>query len=155
MVSRKVLLGIVPLAMQTPPPSGLRSTTAPRLPSLAAWIADRWPPGPEPITIMSNWRAASAAVWPSPSGFNLTTRAVTTWPPLAGISAVEPTPRRFPQRPVNPAWPMTQSIIDNRRRFKHSAAASGPPIRLENPGLVPIILYNRARLLGAGTIVRL
>jgi len=51
--SRKVLDGIVPVFTHTPPTARERSTTAARLPILAAWIAARWPEGPDPITIMS------------------------------------------------------------------------------------------------------
>src|SRR5262252_6213381 len=51
--SRRVLLGIVPVLMQTPPMTVLRSTMATRLLSLAAWMAARCPAGPEPMTTMS------------------------------------------------------------------------------------------------------
>jgi hypothetical protein len=37
----------------TPPTTAVFSTTATRLSSLAAWIAARWPAGPEPITSKS------------------------------------------------------------------------------------------------------
>src|SRR5579875_679986 len=48
-----VLLGIVPLLTHTPPISCCFSIRATRLPDLAAWMAARWPAGPEPITITS------------------------------------------------------------------------------------------------------
>src|SRR5439155_21696201 len=51
--SRSVLLGIVPVLMQTPPITALRSMMATRLLSLAAWMAARCPAGPEPMTTMS------------------------------------------------------------------------------------------------------
>src|ERR1700749_3539994 len=44
---------MVPVCRQTPPIISGRSTTATRLPSLAAAIAAFWPPGPEPITTRS------------------------------------------------------------------------------------------------------
>jgi hypothetical protein len=47
------LEGIVPVATHTPPTAGARSITATRFPSLAAWMAARWPPGPDPIAIRS------------------------------------------------------------------------------------------------------
>src|SRR6266540_4994270 len=53
MASRRVLEGIVPVLMHTPPTMSVRSTTAARRPSLAAAIAAFWPPGPEPITSRS------------------------------------------------------------------------------------------------------
>src|SRR5258708_34017220 len=48
-----VLLGIVPVFVHTPPTPTPFSTMATRLPDFAAWIAARWPPGPEPITTKS------------------------------------------------------------------------------------------------------
>src|SRR3954469_1253501 len=45
---------MVPVWIETPPRRSRRSATATRLPSLAAWIAARWPPGPEPITRRSS-----------------------------------------------------------------------------------------------------
>src|SRR6266850_638101 len=51
--SRSVLLGMVPVLMQTPPTSCCFSHIATRLRSLAAWVAARWPPGPLPMTIRS------------------------------------------------------------------------------------------------------
>ena len=48
--SRRVLEGIVPVWIETPPSRSRRSTTATRLPSLAAWMAAFCPLGPEPIT---------------------------------------------------------------------------------------------------------
>src|SRR5215469_18218980 len=48
-----VLLGMVPVLMQTPPTTLCFSTTATRFPALAAWIAARCPPGPEPMTTRS------------------------------------------------------------------------------------------------------
>src|SRR5216684_1311813 len=51
--SRMVLLGMVPVLMAAPPITSIFSTSAARLPNLAAWIAARWPAGPDPITIMS------------------------------------------------------------------------------------------------------
>jgi hypothetical protein len=48
-----VLLGMVPVFMHTPPIAACFSTTAMRFPAFAPWIAARWPPGPEPMTIKS------------------------------------------------------------------------------------------------------
>ena len=48
--TRRVLEGIVPVWIETPPRRWRRSTTATRLPSLAAWMAAFWPLGPEPMT---------------------------------------------------------------------------------------------------------
>src|ERR1700675_3467378 len=48
-----VLLGIVPVLMHTPPIAACFSTTATRFPAFAPWMAARWPPGPEPMTIRS------------------------------------------------------------------------------------------------------
>src|ERR1700675_4335986 len=48
-----VLLGIVPVLMHTPPMAACFSTTATRFPAFAPWMAARWPPGPEPMTIRS------------------------------------------------------------------------------------------------------
>ena len=53
MASRSALLGMVPVWMQTPPIISRRSTTATRLPSLAAATAAFWPAGPLPITARS------------------------------------------------------------------------------------------------------
>src|SRR6516164_10151240 len=44
---------MVPVLMQTPPTTLCFSTTATRFPALAAWIAARCPPGPEPMTTRS------------------------------------------------------------------------------------------------------
>ena len=52
--SRSVLDGIVPVWMDTPPRRSLRSATATRLPSFAAWMAAFWPEGPDPMTSMSS-----------------------------------------------------------------------------------------------------
>ena len=52
--SRSVLEGIVPVWMDTPPRRSLRSATATRLPSFAAWMAAFWPEGPDPMTSMSS-----------------------------------------------------------------------------------------------------
>src|SRR5215813_8755758 len=43
---------MVPVLVQTPP-TACFSTNATLFPALTAWIAARWPPGPEPITISS------------------------------------------------------------------------------------------------------
>jgi hypothetical protein len=51
--SRNVLLGMVPVSTQMPPTHRFFSTTATRLPSLAAWTAARWPAGPLPIATRS------------------------------------------------------------------------------------------------------
>jgi len=51
--SRSVLDGMVPVLMHTPPTTDLRSAMATRLPSLAAWMAARWPAGPVPSTSRS------------------------------------------------------------------------------------------------------
>src|SRR3954454_19882182 len=51
---RSVLDGIVPVWIETPPRRSRRSATATWRPSLAAWIAARWPPGPDPITRRSS-----------------------------------------------------------------------------------------------------
>ena len=51
--SRRVFEGMVPVRTHTPPTPEARSTTATRLSSFAAWIAARWPPGPEPMAIRS------------------------------------------------------------------------------------------------------
>src|SRR6267154_1713758 len=48
-----VLLGMVPVLIAAPPITSIFSTSAPRLPNLAAWIAARWPAGPDPIAMMS------------------------------------------------------------------------------------------------------
>lgn len=53
MASRSALLGMVPVWMQPPPIMSRRSTTATRLPSLAAATAAFWPAGPLPITARS------------------------------------------------------------------------------------------------------
>ena len=47
--SRKVLLGMVPVATQMPPRVVRRSTIATRRPSFAACTAPRWPAGPLPM----------------------------------------------------------------------------------------------------------
>src|SRR5215472_10578410 len=52
-VSRRVLLGRVPVLALAPPTRGLRSTIAARLPKAAAAAAALSPAGPEPITIRS------------------------------------------------------------------------------------------------------
>ena len=52
--SRRVLEGIVPVWMETPPRRSRRSATATRLPSLAAWMAAFCPEGPEPMTSRSS-----------------------------------------------------------------------------------------------------
>ncbi len=51
--SRSVFEGMVPVRTQTPPTPVVRSIMATRLPSLAAWMAARCPPGPDPIAIRS------------------------------------------------------------------------------------------------------
>ena len=43
----------MPVLMQTPPTTSWRSTSITRLPSLAAWMAARWPAGPDPIATRS------------------------------------------------------------------------------------------------------
>jgi hypothetical protein len=43
----------VPAGVRMPPTQRRFSTTAARLPSLAAWIAERWPAGPLPIATRS------------------------------------------------------------------------------------------------------
>src|SRR5580692_9754464 len=48
-----VLLGIVPVLIDTPPIAACFSTTATRFPAFAPWMAARCPPGPEPTTIKS------------------------------------------------------------------------------------------------------
>src|SRR5215211_4675087 len=53
-VSRRVLLGMVPVLMAAPPTAGFRSTTATFLPSRAAVLAAAHPAGPAPITTTSN-----------------------------------------------------------------------------------------------------
>src|SRR6478736_7535605 len=45
---------MVPVWIETPPRRSRRSATATRLPSLAAWMAARCPPGPEPMTRRSS-----------------------------------------------------------------------------------------------------
>src|SRR5262245_43192989 len=52
-VSRRVLLGSVPVLATAPPSSGLFSTSATRLPKNAAVSAPFSPAGPEPMTIRS------------------------------------------------------------------------------------------------------
>ena len=52
--SRIVLLGMVPVLMQVPPITSLRSMSATRRPCFAAWMAARCPEGPEPMTTRSN-----------------------------------------------------------------------------------------------------
>ena len=47
------LLGMVPVLMQTPPTTSLRSMMPTFLPSLAAWTAAFWPAGPVPMTSRS------------------------------------------------------------------------------------------------------
>src|SRR5215472_10158844 len=44
---------MVPVLIETPPTTLCFSTTATRFPALAAWIAARCPPGPEPMTTRS------------------------------------------------------------------------------------------------------
>ena len=51
---RRVLDGIVPVWIETPPSRLRRSATATRLPSLAAWMAARCPEGPDPMTRRSS-----------------------------------------------------------------------------------------------------
>src|SRR6185437_6470131 len=51
--SRRVFDGMVPVFVQTPPSVSRRSTTATRRPSLAAWMAARWPPGPHAPVLSS------------------------------------------------------------------------------------------------------
>src|SRR5690242_7147742 len=52
-VSRRVLLGRVPVLALAPPTRGLRSTIAARLPKAAAADTALSPAGPEPMTIKS------------------------------------------------------------------------------------------------------
>ncbi len=52
-VSRRVLLGRVPVLVEAPPTIGLRSMIAARLPNTAAAAEALSPAGPEPITIRS------------------------------------------------------------------------------------------------------
>ena len=52
-VSRRVLLGRVPVLVEAPPTIGLRSMIAARLPQTAAAALALSPAGPEPITIRS------------------------------------------------------------------------------------------------------
>ncbi len=56
MASRSALLGIVPVLIAAPPTTSARSITHTLFPSLAAWIAARWPAGPLPITQRSHSR---------------------------------------------------------------------------------------------------
>src|SRR4051794_1683032 len=51
---RSVFDGIVPVWIETPPTRLRRSATATWRPSLAAWMAARCPPGPDPITRRSS-----------------------------------------------------------------------------------------------------
>src|SRR5438477_3737509 len=59
-----VLLGIVPVLMATPPTTSSLSTKATCFPNFAAWMAARWPAGPEPMTMRSyfsiSWRELGA-----------------------------------------------------------------------------------------------
>src|SRR3990172_8567970 len=59
--SRNVLLGMVPVLIQTPPTTARRSTTATCFPNFAAWMAARCPAGPEPITTRSKSYSVIAA----------------------------------------------------------------------------------------------
>src|ERR1700691_4405173 len=52
-----VLEGMVPVLTHTPPTTSRPSTTATRLPILAAATAALWPAGPEPITTKSYFTA--------------------------------------------------------------------------------------------------
>src|SRR5208337_4871172 len=52
-----VLEGMVPVLMHTPPTTSRASTTATRLPILAAATAALWPAGPEPIITRSYFTA--------------------------------------------------------------------------------------------------
>src|SRR5438876_6791068 len=57
-----VLLGMVPVLMAVPPTTSNFSIKAARLPNFAAWMAARWPAGPEPTTMrsyLSMFRGAS------------------------------------------------------------------------------------------------
>src|SRR5215467_1544387 len=59
-----VLLGMVPVLMAVPPTTSSFSISAARLPNFEAWMAARWPAGPEPTTMrsylsMSRFRRAS------------------------------------------------------------------------------------------------
>ena len=52
-ISRKVLLGIVPVLIPAPPTSRIFSTSATRSPKIAAVFAPQIPAGPPPITATS------------------------------------------------------------------------------------------------------
>jgi hypothetical protein len=55
-----VLLGMVPVLTQAPPTISRCSITATRRPHLDPWMAARWPAGPDPMTMMSNFRMKPA-----------------------------------------------------------------------------------------------
>src|SRR5262245_2405326 len=63
-VSRSVLLGMVPVFTAAPPTAGLPSISATFWPRSAAVSAAATPPGPAPITIMSNCFAVGIAKTP-------------------------------------------------------------------------------------------
>ena len=48
-----MVLLTMPAVTLMPPTCGSRSTTATCFPSFEAWIAARWPAGPDPITTKS------------------------------------------------------------------------------------------------------
>src|SRR6266498_3925860 len=77
---------MVPVLMQAPPSTGFRSASSTRLPSLAAWIAAFWPPGPVPITTMSTCFMSLRSLDSSPS-FRLPARAAQDLLSLCEIAA--------------------------------------------------------------------
>src|ERR1051326_1149296 len=94
-----VLLGTVPVLTPAPPTISRCSTTATWRPHFAPWIAARWPAGPEPITIRSNFcmqvgRGRRTAVAKPPAGLKL-------------FAAVEP---RLDFLPVNDVPPSGQIV---------------------------------------------
>src|SRR5215469_6882515 len=56
-----VLLGMVPVLIAAPPITSIFSTSAARLPNFVAWMAARWPAGPDPITMRSYLSMSSEA----------------------------------------------------------------------------------------------
>ncbi len=128
--SRSVFDGIVPVFVQTPPSVSRRSITATRRPSLAAWMAARWPPGPEPMTsevvvelhawVIGGGRRGLTRTWPTAalSSCAVAEYRITSWREIptmvtardaAGATAKVALPDRF-QEAVDEAA-MRQGLV--------------------------------------------
>ena len=57
-----VLLGMVPVLMQAPPITSRLFDQGDALAGLGAWMAARWPAGPEPMTMRSNFSITGEAL---------------------------------------------------------------------------------------------